>query len=80
MFSTRNPDYDENGPWCFVTDNNDFAKTYCDIPHCEGNDIMFKITKLLSKLLLITNMVKAFCRTNSLLIMLGIGDLVHFKF
>lgn len=31
----RNPDNDENGPWCYTTDP-DKRYDYCDIPECEG--------------------------------------------
>jgi hypothetical protein len=29
----RNPDWDENGPWCF---KNNFQKEYCDVSKCGG--------------------------------------------
>lgn len=31
----RNPDNDENGPWCYTTDPGT-RFDYCNIPECEG--------------------------------------------
>uniref|UniRef100_A0A8B9Q4V4 Plasmin n=1 Tax=Apteryx owenii TaxID=8824 RepID=A0A8B9Q4V4_APTOW len=33
----RNPDVDENGPWCYTTDPAT-RYDYCNIPECEGQD------------------------------------------
>uniref|UniRef100_A0A8C0W347 Kringle domain-containing protein n=1 Tax=Castor canadensis TaxID=51338 RepID=A0A8C0W347_CASCN len=35
----RNPDSDENGPWCYTT-NPDQRFDYCDIPECEGQEVL----------------------------------------
>lgn len=36
----RNPDNDENGPWCYTTDP-DVRFEYCDVPKCEDADDSF---------------------------------------
>ncbi|KAI4567575.1 hypothetical protein MJT46_008788 [Ovis ammon polii x Ovis aries] len=50
----RNPDNDENGPWCYTTDP-DKRFDYCDIPecedecmHCSGENYEGKIAKTMS--------------------------------
>ncbi|KAI4582599.1 hypothetical protein MJG53_009150 [Ovis ammon polii x Ovis aries] len=50
----RNPDNDENGPWCYTTDP-DKRFDYCDIPecedecmHCSGENYEGKIAKTVS--------------------------------
>ncbi|DAA25966.1 TPA: plasminogen precursor [Bos taurus] len=50
----RNPDNDENGPWCYTTDP-DKRYDYCDIPecedkcmHCSGENYEGKIAKTMS--------------------------------
>uniref|UniRef100_A0A8B7TQ04 LOW QUALITY PROTEIN: plasminogen-like n=1 Tax=Castor canadensis TaxID=51338 RepID=A0A8B7TQ04_CASCN len=52
----RNPDSDENGPWCYTT-NPDQRFDYCDIPecedecmHCSGENYQGKISKTMSGL------------------------------
>ena len=32
----RNPDGDENGPWCFTVNGDIIDVEYCGIPHCQG--------------------------------------------
>ena len=52
FFIYRNPDNDENGPWCFTINGDIIDVDYCGIPHCQGisifmNIIYWNTTKLL---------------------------------
>lgn len=38
----RNPDNDENGPWCYTTDS-ETRYDYCNISECEGGVVQMGI-------------------------------------